>query len=61
MRRSRHPEIMADAAVAILERDSRAHTGNFYIDDGVLADEGITDLTSYAVDPAASQIGRAHV
>lgn len=54
MRRSRHPEIMADAAVAILERDSRAHTGNFYIDDEVLADEGITDLTSYAVDPAAS-------
>ncbi len=54
VRRSRHPEIMVDAAIAILERDSGANTGNFYIDEDVLADEGITDLTSYAVDPTES-------
>jgi len=52
MQRSRRPEIMADAAHAILCRDSRQCTGNFFIDDEVLAAEGITDLRSYQVDPA---------
>jgi citronellol/citronellal dehydrogenase len=47
MRRSRSPEIMADAAGAILARPSREATGNFYIDDEVLAEEGITDLSAY--------------
>jgi citronellol/citronellal dehydrogenase len=53
MRRSRHPSIMADAAVAIFRRDSRAFTGRFCIDDEVLREEGVTDLSSYAVDPTA--------
>ncbi len=47
MARSRSPEIMADAAAAILARPSREATGNFYIDDEVLAEEGVTDLDKY--------------
>ncbi len=47
MARSRSPEIMADAAASILARPSREATGNFYIDDEVLAEEGITDLDGY--------------
>ena len=52
---ARRPEIMADAAHAILTRDSKdpTNTGNFYIDDEVLRAEGVTDLTGYAVDPKA--------
>jgi len=48
--RSRTVAIMADAAHIILTRDSREHTGNFYVDDDVLAAEGITDLNGYQVD-----------
>ncbi|RMG72370.1 MAG: NAD(P)-dependent oxidoreductase [Bacteroidetes bacterium] len=51
MQRSRKPEIMADAAAIILARDSRTHTGQFYLDDSVLAEAGITDLAPYAVRP----------
>ena len=47
----RHPAIVADAAHAIFLRDSRAHTGNFYIDEAVLQAEGITDFAQYAVTP----------
>jgi citronellol/citronellal dehydrogenase len=47
----RKPDIVADAAHAILGRDSRACTGNFFIDDEVLAAEGITDLSGYATVP----------
>ncbi|HKE92674.1 MAG TPA: NAD(P)-dependent oxidoreductase [Povalibacter sp.] len=47
----RKPEIMADAAHAILTRDPRQCTGNFFIDDEVLAQAGITDLDGYAVTP----------
>jgi citronellol/citronellal dehydrogenase len=50
----RKPEIVADAAHAILTRDSRACTGNFFIDDEVLAQEGMSDMTAYAVDPNKS-------
>ncbi|MDP9121835.1 MAG: NAD(P)-dependent oxidoreductase [Acidobacteriota bacterium] len=52
----RKPEILADAAHLILTRDSRGHTGNFYIDDEVLAEAGITDLEHYAVKPGAPLI-----
>lgn len=51
MENGRTPEIMADSAHAILVRDSRSCTGNFFIDDEVLAEEGVTDLSSYAVAP----------
>jgi len=49
--RGRKPEIVADAAWHILTRDSRVTTGNFFIDEDVLAAEGITDLSGYAVTP----------
>jgi len=49
----RKPEIMADAAHVILTRPSRAATGNFYIDEDVLASAGIADLAKYAVKPGA--------
>jgi citronellol/citronellal dehydrogenase len=52
MRRSRKPEILADAAHWILTRPSRETTGQFFIDDEVLARAGVTDLAPYAVDPA---------
>ncbi len=45
--------IMADAAYAILCRDSSSCTGNFYIDEAVLREEGITDFDQYAVEPGA--------
>jgi citronellol/citronellal dehydrogenase len=50
----RKPEIVADAAHAILTRDSSTCTGNFFIDDEVLAREGVSDMTPYAVDPNKS-------
>jgi citronellol/citronellal dehydrogenase len=49
----RRPEIVADAAHAILARDSRSCTGNFFIDDEVLAQEGVDDLDRYAMKPGA--------
>jgi citronellol/citronellal dehydrogenase len=49
--RCRKPEIMADAAHAILTRPSRSCTGNFFIDDEVLTAEGATDLDVYAFSP----------
>ncbi len=52
-RNCRTPRIVADAAHAILTRDSRTCTGNFFIDEEVLASEGVTDLSGYAVEPGA--------
>jgi citronellol/citronellal dehydrogenase len=53
-RHARRPEIVADAARAILLRDARTATGNFYLDDEVLRAEGVTDLARYAVVPGAT-------
>jgi citronellol/citronellal dehydrogenase len=50
-KRGRKPEILADAAHAILTRDARQCTGNFFIDDEVLREAGVTDLDPYAVEP----------
>ena len=50
----RTPEILADAAYIILNRPSKDATGNFYVDDEVLASEGITDLDKYAVVPGTT-------
>ena len=47
----RTTDIMADAAHAILTRDSRSTTGRFFLDDQVLVEEGIEDLSHYAVVP----------
>jgi citronellol/citronellal dehydrogenase len=54
MARSRKPEILADAAHAILVRDSRECTGNFFVDDEVLAEEGVTDLSDYTYGDGAN-------
>jgi len=51
VQKSRTPEIVADAAFYILRRNSRNATGNFFIDDEVLREEGIEDLSHYAVNP----------
>jgi citronellol/citronellal dehydrogenase len=44
-------DIVADAAMVILNRDARACTGNFFIDEDVLRAEGVTDFGRYAVQP----------
>jgi citronellol/citronellal dehydrogenase len=49
-RMSRLPTIMADAAHAILTRPSRTCTGNFFIDEMVLREEGVTDFSAYTPD-----------
>ena len=48
---SRKPDIMADAAYAVLTRESRGCTGNFFVDDEVLASVGVTDLEKYSMTP----------
>jgi citronellol/citronellal dehydrogenase len=53
VRRSRKPEIMADAAHAILTQPSRELTGRFLIDDDVLRSAGVTDLSIYQYEPGA--------
>ncbi len=50
---SRTPAILADAAYAILRRSAAECTGNLYIDEQVLAEEGVTDLEKYSVVPGA--------
>jgi len=47
----RKPEIMADAAHAILTGDSRSRTGRFLIDEEVLREAGVRDFAAYAVKP----------
>lgn len=51
MQMSRTPEIIADSTFYILQRPSAECTGNTFIDEEVLAEEGITDLEKYAVKP----------
>jgi citronellol/citronellal dehydrogenase len=50
LRASRTPQIMADAAYAILTKEI-SFTGNFLIDEDVLRQEGVEDFSQYAVDP----------
>ena len=54
LRHCRTVEIMADAAHAIFEKDARAFSGNFLIDDTFLYGEGVRDFDRYRVDPTAS-------
>ncbi len=54
LRGSRKPAIMADAAYVILNRDARTCTGNFFIDENVLREEGISDFAQYALNPGAA-------
>lgn len=50
---SRKPDIMGDAAHAILTRPSRECTGNFFVDDEVIRSTGVTNLDHYSVVPGA--------
>jgi citronellol/citronellal dehydrogenase len=56
MKSSRKPEIVADAAHAILTRPSRESTGNFFLAEDVLAQEGITDLSGYSYSDGDSEL-----
>jgi citronellol/citronellal dehydrogenase len=57
MQRSRKPELYADAAYAIVTRPSRECTGNTYLCEDVLAEEGVTDFGEYMyVDGAEPQV-----
>lgn len=51
IRASRTPEVMADAAYHLLCRDAHTTTGQYFLDEAVLAEAGITDFSRYAVDP----------
>ncbi|MEO8331097.1 MAG: NAD(P)-dependent oxidoreductase [Gallionella sp.] len=51
LRASRKPAIVADAAYQILTRDSRTCSGNFFIDEEVLREAGVSDFEKYAVSP----------
>jgi citronellol/citronellal dehydrogenase len=53
LKNCRKPEIVADAAHAILVRDGRSCTGNFFIDEDILSEEGVTDFSPYAYEPGA--------
>ncbi|MGB2711677.1 MAG: NAD(P)-dependent oxidoreductase [Conexibacter sp.] len=53
MARARRPEIYADAAYAILNRPSRECSGNTFLCEDVLVEEGITDFAPYAYVPGA--------
>lgn len=47
----RTPQILADAAYLVLTSDAKATTGNFFIDDALLAQHGVTDFDKYSVTP----------
>jgi len=53
MKKSRRPEIMADAAHYILTRPRGESTGNFFIDESVLRNAGVKDFSQYAFEPGA--------
>ena len=56
IRRSRKPEIMAEAAHYILTQASREFTGNFCIDDEIMESAGVTDLTDYGDSPPGARL-----
>jgi citronellol/citronellal dehydrogenase len=47
----RTPDILADAAYCIFNRDSRRCSGHFFIDEDVLREEGVSDLSPYSIEP----------
>ena len=54
LRASRKPAIVADAAYAILTRDCRECSGNFFIDEEVLREAGVSDFGQYAMSPGTA-------
>jgi citronellol/citronellal dehydrogenase len=61
LRRSRKPEIVADAAYVILNKPARECSGKFFIDDTVLYDAGVRDFAPYSVDPGATLLADVFV
>ena len=51
VQKSRTPEIVADAAYEVLKKSSLECTGNFFFDEDVLRETGVTDFSNYAVNP----------
>jgi len=56
LQRLRKPEIVADAAFEIINRQSDQCTGNFFIDEDLLKSIGVTDFSAYMLDPSASPV-----
>ena len=56
IKHSRVPEIMADAAYCILTKESTEFTGQFCIDDEILGESGVSDLSAYSVQPGADLV-----
>ncbi len=56
IKQSRKPTVMADAAFAILSKPSDSTSGNYFIDEEVLASEGVKDFSHYQFDPEQSLI-----
>ena len=56
IKHSRKPEIVADAAYEILIKDSKTFTGQFCIDDEILEQAGMSDLSEYSVEPGADLV-----
>jgi citronellol/citronellal dehydrogenase len=56
MQKCRTPEILSDAAWWILTSDARTTTGNFFIDDTLLAEHSVTDFEHYAVVPGTRDL-----
>jgi citronellol/citronellal dehydrogenase len=55
LNKCRKPEILSDAAWLILTSDAKATTGNFFIDDSLLTQHGVTDLDQYSVVPGTQE------
>ena len=55
MRRSRTPEIIADSALMIFNKDKAECTGNFFVDEELMRAEGITDFSQYLADPSIKE------
>lgn len=60
-KRSRQPQIVADAAALILNKPADQFTGDYFLDETVLKAAGISDFTSYAVDATASLLSDLYV
>jgi citronellol/citronellal dehydrogenase len=54
--KTRRPEILSDAAHVVLTSDAKTSTGNFFIDETLLAEHGITDFDRYAVVPGTTDL-----
>jgi citronellol/citronellal dehydrogenase len=58
MKMSRTPQILADSVWYLLQKPARECTGNFFTDEDIMADAGITDLSGYAYVPGNTQFYR---